>query len=131
MQIKVKKLIGVSHGVTSRGFPLSLLTKEGRPWPEYQGRSGTMHRGAISCETGYAGRAGTFGPSRNIYVQPGMPALVSTRGHRFALATVGIPDTPPDLQFVFFARNNVALTPLTLLYVLFAFVSTDIMEFVQ
>ena len=59
-----------------------------------------------------------------------MPALVTTRGHRFALTTVGIPDTPQDLQFVFFDRNNVALTPLTFVCLLIEFVSAYILEYV-
>jgi hypothetical protein len=58
-----------------------------------------------------------------------MPALVTTRGHRFALTTVGIPDIPQDLAlFVFFDRNNVALTPLTFVCLLIEFVSAYILN---
>jgi hypothetical protein len=59
-----------------------------------------------------------------------MLALVTTRGHWFALTTVGIPDPLLDLQFVFFDRNNVALMPLTFVCLLFEFVSAYILEYV-
>ena len=82
-------------------FPSPPLNKGGETLAGVPGEVWFAASEGNLIETGKTGRAGTFGPSRNIYVQPGMPALVTTRGHRFALTTVGIPDTPQDLQFVF------------------------------